>query len=469
MSYRTPARGDRLAGVKAICLVKQVPALGVDRVRRGDALAQARRRAARAERLRPVCGAARRPARGRDRGDDHGPAAGRGGAARGARARSPAGDPSLGSRVRGRGHARDLAHARDGDREGRRRSRPVRAQGARFGDLAGAVPGGRVPRLAARHERGGGRALGRHAPAHAAHRLRRGGVRGRASRSSSPSASRPSRRRAAMRTARSRSGRRPISSTRSSSTTSASARPDRRRACSRSATPGPSVPGSAPRAQTRRPRKSASCSRSARPRHRAGRSPPTSQRSPAASYDCWSVCELVDGRPRRVSLELIARSRELAGKLGGRAVALLIGHELDEPAREAALHGAEVVYLADDPALAEYHPELWTAVLRRVLVEHLPRVAAGPRDRPRSGLRPAHGGRTGARNDRGLRRRRHRQGGPPAPTEAGLRRQHRLGHHWRDDSAARDRASRACTSRSSRRTSMRRSIASTSARCRSRK
>ena len=78
------------------------------------------------------------------------------------------------------------------------------------------------------------------------------------------------------------------------------------------------------------------------------------------------------------SLELIARSRELAGKLGGRAVALIIGHELDEAAREAALHGAEVVYLADDPALAEYHPELWTAVLRRVLVEHLPRVLLVP-------------------------------------------------------------------------------------------
>ena len=90
------------------------------------------------------------------------------------------------------------------------------------------------------------------------------------------------------------------------------------------------------------------------------------------------------------SLELIARSRELAGKLGGRAVALLIGHELDEPAREAALHGAEVVYLADDPALAEYQPELWTEVLGRVLVEHSPRVAPDPGDRPRTGLRPAH-------------------------------------------------------------------------------
>jgi electron transfer flavoprotein alpha subunit len=99
---------------------------------------------------------------------------------------------------------------------------------------------------------------------------------------------------------------------------------------------------------------------------------------PAATYDCWSVCELVDGRPRRVSLELIARSRELAGKLGGRAVALLIGHELDEPARQAAMHGAEIVYLADDPALAEYHPELWTAVLRKVLTDHSPHALLVP-------------------------------------------------------------------------------------------
>jgi electron transfer flavoprotein alpha subunit len=99
---------------------------------------------------------------------------------------------------------------------------------------------------------------------------------------------------------------------------------------------------------------------------------------PAATYDCWSVCELVDGRLRRVSLELIARSRELAGKLGGRAVALLIGDQLDEPAREAALHGAEVVYLADDPALAEYHPELWTAVLRKVIADHSPHAILVP-------------------------------------------------------------------------------------------
>jgi electron transfer flavoprotein alpha subunit len=100
---------------------------------------------------------------------------------------------------------------------------------------------------------------------------------------------------------------------------------------------------------------------------------------PGAGYDCWSVCELGgDGRLRRVSLELIARSRDLAGKLGGRAVALLIGHEVEPAAREAASHGAEVVYLVEDRALAEYHPELWAHVLRQALVAESPHVVLIP-------------------------------------------------------------------------------------------
>ena len=99
---------------------------------------------------------------------------------------------------------------------------------------------------------------------------------------------------------------------------------------------------------------------------------------PGASYDCWSVVELVDGRPRRVSLELLARGRELAGKLGGQNVALVIGHGLDDAIRELGRHGAEVVYTADGPTLAEYHPELWSAVLRDVLAQQSPHVLLIP-------------------------------------------------------------------------------------------
>jgi electron transfer flavoprotein alpha subunit len=99
---------------------------------------------------------------------------------------------------------------------------------------------------------------------------------------------------------------------------------------------------------------------------------------PGAFYDCWSVVELADGRPRRVSLELLARGRELAGKLGGQNVALVIGAGLDDPIQELGRHGAELIYAADDGSFAEYHPELWAGVVREVLAEERPRVLLIP-------------------------------------------------------------------------------------------
>src|SRR5207237_8136935 len=61
---------------------------------------------------------------------------------------------------------------------------------------------------------------------------------------------------------------------------------------------------------------------------------------PGRSYDCWSVVELVDGRVARLSLELLGKSRELAGKLGGRVVARALGHGLDHAAAGASRPGA---------------------------------------------------------------------------------------------------------------------------------
>jgi electron transfer flavoprotein alpha subunit len=99
---------------------------------------------------------------------------------------------------------------------------------------------------------------------------------------------------------------------------------------------------------------------------------------PGRSYDCWSVVELIDGRPARVSLELLAKGRELAGKLGGRNVALLLGHRLDGPAREAVRHGAEVAVKVDDERLSHYAPEPWADAVRQVLERERPHVLLIP-------------------------------------------------------------------------------------------
>ena len=99
---------------------------------------------------------------------------------------------------------------------------------------------------------------------------------------------------------------------------------------------------------------------------------------PGRSYDCWTAVELVDGRPTRLSLELLAKGRELAGKLGGRNVALVLGDDIAGASREAGRHGAEVVVEAASPDLRDYHPERWSAALRRVLERERPHVLLVP-------------------------------------------------------------------------------------------
>jgi electron transfer flavoprotein alpha subunit len=99
---------------------------------------------------------------------------------------------------------------------------------------------------------------------------------------------------------------------------------------------------------------------------------------PGRSYDCWTVVELVDGRPARISHELLAKGRELSGKLGGRNIALVLGHGVGDAARDAARHGAEVVYTVDDERLGDYHPERWSAALRQVVSSRRPHALLIP-------------------------------------------------------------------------------------------
>jgi electron transfer flavoprotein alpha subunit len=99
---------------------------------------------------------------------------------------------------------------------------------------------------------------------------------------------------------------------------------------------------------------------------------------PGRSYDCWTAVELAEGRPTRLSLELLAKGRELAGKLGGQNVALVIGDDTGDAAQEVGRHGAEVVVEVADPSLREYHPERWSAALQQVLERERPHALLIP-------------------------------------------------------------------------------------------
>ena len=101
--------------------------------------------------------------------------------------------------------------------------------------------------------------------------------------------------------------------------------------------------------------------------------PPHAAEQPAAHYDCWTFVETRDGLPTRTSLELLARGRELSGKLGGANIALTFGE-----AGDLGRHGAELVIRARGTGLDAYHPELWAGALRQLLEGRRPHVLLIP-------------------------------------------------------------------------------------------
>jgi electron transfer flavoprotein alpha subunit len=99
---------------------------------------------------------------------------------------------------------------------------------------------------------------------------------------------------------------------------------------------------------------------------------------PGKSYDCWSLVEMFGGKPSRTSLELVAKGRELAGKLGGANIALVLGHDVGEAAGEVARRGADRVVIAEHEGLREPAGDAWAAALRQVVERERPHVLLIP-------------------------------------------------------------------------------------------
>jgi electron transfer flavoprotein alpha subunit len=99
---------------------------------------------------------------------------------------------------------------------------------------------------------------------------------------------------------------------------------------------------------------------------------------PGKNYDAWTFVETVDGRATRASLELIAKSRELAGKLGGESVALVMGRDAGTVGAILGGHGADRVVVVADQRLDDYNSEVWSAALVQVLQRLRPHVLALP-------------------------------------------------------------------------------------------
>jgi electron transfer flavoprotein alpha subunit len=97
-------------------------------------------------------------------------------------------------------------------------------------------------------------------------------------------------------------------------------------------------------------------------------------KEPGNSYDCWTVVELIEGRPRRVSLELLGKGRELAGKLGGANCAVVLGDPGEE--QELARWGAERVVVL--PVPDDYYPDVHARAVRAFVESYRPHALLIP-------------------------------------------------------------------------------------------
>ncbi len=79
------------------------------------------------------------------------------------------------------------------------------------------------------------------------------------------------------------------------------------------------------------------------------------------------IVEQFLGEIQPVAYELLGAGRELANKLGGKLSAIILGHQLGDAPQRLIHGGAEIVYVADHPDLANYR----TLTYKRVITDLL--------------------------------------------------------------------------------------------------
>jgi electron transfer flavoprotein alpha subunit len=80
------------------------------------------------------------------------------------------------------------------------------------------------------------------------------------------------------------------------------------------------------------------------------------------------------GAVHPVAYELLGKGRELADQLGEPLYAVVIGSDLGEASDELASRGADKVFVYDDPALADFRDDPYSALLKRLVDEEKPSI-----------------------------------------------------------------------------------------------
>ena len=88
----------------------------------------------------------------------------------------------------------------------------------------------------------------------------------------------------------------------------------------------------------------------------------------------WVFAEQHKGFISSVTLELLGEGRKLADKRKTKLSAVFIGHNVKNKAEDLIAHGADIVYVADNPALEDFNDDPYSAVLATLARLHKPEI-----------------------------------------------------------------------------------------------
>ncbi len=84
--------------------------------------------------------------------------------------------------------------------------------------------------------------------------------------------------------------------------------------------------------------------------------------------------EVSEGKVAEVGWELLGEARKLATKVDQDVQAVLIGSDVEKFAKDAISHGADTVYVVDDPSYKEYITKTYCKALVQVIEKHKPDI-----------------------------------------------------------------------------------------------
>jgi electron transfer flavoprotein alpha subunit len=88
----------------------------------------------------------------------------------------------------------------------------------------------------------------------------------------------------------------------------------------------------------------------------------------------WVFGEQSGGVPAGVALELLGEGRKLADQLHETLSAVLLGENMEAAARTLIAHGADNVYLVDDPSLKNFNDESYTDIFVQLIRQYKPEI-----------------------------------------------------------------------------------------------